>query len=118
MLVQTFAPCALTFDTMPHLHTWWFQPLQLVLVVLFHSATGAKTILGTSTSRMQQPNAGTRLVLVVSKCLFSSEIFIHFWDLVKPEWQEGKPTDEYPYCTEGAMQLHIHFGKGHLSTIA
>ena len=28
-----------------HLHTWWLHPLQLVLVVLFHPATGANTAL-------------------------------------------------------------------------
>ena len=28
-----------------HLHTWWYHPLQLVLVVLFHLSTGANTAL-------------------------------------------------------------------------
>ena len=28
-----------------HLHTWWHHPLQLALVVLFHSSTGANTAL-------------------------------------------------------------------------
>ena len=28
-----------------HLHTWWYHPLQLALVVLFHSPTGANTAL-------------------------------------------------------------------------
>ena len=28
-----------------HLHTWWYHPLQLALVVLFHPATGANTAL-------------------------------------------------------------------------
>ena len=28
-----------------HLHTWWYDPLQLALVVLFHSPTGANTAL-------------------------------------------------------------------------
>ena len=28
-----------------HLHTWWYQHLQLVLVVLLHPVTGAKTVL-------------------------------------------------------------------------
>ena len=28
-----------------HLHTWWHQPLQFVLVVLFHPATGTNTAL-------------------------------------------------------------------------
>ena len=28
-----------------HLHTWWYHPLQLVLVVLIHPATGANTAL-------------------------------------------------------------------------
>ena len=28
-----------------HLHTWWHHPLQLALVVLFHPATGANTVL-------------------------------------------------------------------------
>ena len=28
-----------------HLHTWWYHPLQLALVVLFHPATGASTAL-------------------------------------------------------------------------
>ena len=28
-----------------HLHTWWYHPLQLALVVLFHPPTGANTAL-------------------------------------------------------------------------
>ena len=28
-----------------HLHTWWYHPLQLALVVLFHPSTGANTAL-------------------------------------------------------------------------
>ena len=28
-----------------HLHTWWHHPLQLALVVLFHPATDANTVL-------------------------------------------------------------------------
>ena len=28
-----------------HLHTWWYHPLQLALVVLFHSPTAANTAL-------------------------------------------------------------------------
>ena len=27
-----------------HLHTWWYYPLQLALVVLFHATTGANTV--------------------------------------------------------------------------
>ena len=27
-----------------HLHMWWYHPLQLALVVLFHPATGANTV--------------------------------------------------------------------------
>ena len=28
-----------------HWHTWWYHPLQLALVVLFHPATGANAAL-------------------------------------------------------------------------
>ena len=28
-----------------HLHTWWYHPLQLARVVLFHPSTGANTVL-------------------------------------------------------------------------
>ena len=66
MLVLTFAPCTLTFAPcacrgchrqqltvvvflpqplaqIPHLHTWWFNPLLLALVVFILSPTGADT---------------------------------------------------------------------------
>ena len=68
MLVLTFAPCTLTFAPcacggchrqqltvvvflpqplaqIPHLHTWWFHPLLLALVVFILSPTGADTVL-------------------------------------------------------------------------
>ena len=50
MLAQPFAPCVLTFvpyilAQIVHLHTWCYHPLQLALMVLFQSATGANTAL-------------------------------------------------------------------------
>ena len=66
MLVLTFAPCTLIFAhcaygschlqhltvvlflfrplaQRPHLHTWWFHPLELALMVFFFPSTGVDT---------------------------------------------------------------------------
>ena len=49
-----------------HLHTWWYHPLQLALVVLFHPATGANTALAPGQLALCGGGQWWWLVVVVS----------------------------------------------------